>query len=389
MGFNKPTDIQFKAIPSILKGEDVMAVAQTGTGKTAAFAIPIIELLLKDRRKVDQIRCLVLVPTRELALQIFQVFEKLVVGTELIPLTTYGGVEQNHQTEELQMGVDILISTPGRLFDLHHQGFIDLSRLKYLILDESDRMLEKGFNKDIQDILRIIPFKHQTLFFSATINPTVKDLAYRVVRNPIRIQLSPKDPVSKNITHVVVQVEMDDKRFFLERYINENPEFKIMVFVRTKVRAERVYEAMKRVAIESITLHGDKEQLERENALEQFKSGEIKLLIATDLSARGIDIPDVDVVINYDLPDDPEQYVHRIGRTGRGMKKGLAIAFCAAEENEKLQAIEAFVLQPIQRIPIYKQEKEMARLLTEEKKYDWQKLLEEEEKHSKSRKKRK
>lgn len=390
LGFKKPTDIQFKAIPSILQGEDVLAIAQTGTGKTAAFAIPCIHRLLKNPRYRDSqhIRCLVMVPTRELAMQIALVFESLIRETDLVVLTTYGGVSQEWQTEELSFGVDILVTTPGRMFDLQAQGHIDLSKVEILILDEADKMLAQGFYTDIHDVVKRIPYKHQTLFFSATINKEIKDLAYSLVKNPIRIQLSPKDPVSKNVTHAVAFIEMDDKRFFLERYINENPNKKLLVFVRTKVRAERVHQAMLRAGITTITLHGDKDQEERETNIADFRSGKENILIATDISARGIDIAGIDVVINYDLPDIAENYVHRIGRTGRGMHKGIAISFCAPEETKMLAEIETFISKPIEVIPIDKQEHLFVKLLTEEKKNDWQKLLDEAEKIPTKRKKK-
>lgn len=361
-----------------------MAIAQTGTGKTAAFAIPVVHNLLKSKyRKKDSIRCLVMVPTRELADQIAMVFHSLVVGTDLIVLTTFGGVGQQEQIEELEFGVDILIATPGRMFDLQHQGYVDLRSVEVLVLDEADKMLAQGFYRDIEAVNKVIPRKHQTLFFSATINEEIKDLAYSVVRNPIRIQLSPKDPVSKNVTHAFASIEMDDKRFFLERYINENPTKKMLIFVRTKVRAERVLEAMKRVGISTETLHANKTQEERMQSLESFKRNENILLIATDISARGIDIPGVDVVINYDLPDIAENYVHRIGRTGRGMMKGIAISFCAPEEKAMLAEIEKYIGKSIHEIEINRGEKEIVKLLTEEKKNDWQKLLQDAGKKSK------
>lgn len=355
LNFIKTTDIQYRAIPSILAGEDVLAVAQTGTGKTAAYAIPVIETLFKKINKKQQeivIKCLVLVPTRELAIQVTDVFKKIAIYTPLEILSTFGGVSQNEQIEELEWGVDILVSTPGRLFDLRSQGFINLSRVGIFILDEADKMLALGFMKDIQDIVKFLPKKHQTLFFSATINPHIKSLAYKLVKNAIRIQISPKDPVSKNVSHSLLRVTMDDKRFFLERIIRDNPDDKILIFVRTKVRAERVQNAMQRVNINTLTLHGDKLQNERVEALEQFKNNFCKILIATDLSARGIDIPKVNMVINYDVPDIAENYVHRVGRTGRGMDKGKAITFCANEENDLLEDIELFVGYKIPEINI-------------------------------------
>jgi ATP-dependent RNA helicase RhlE len=349
LGFKRPTDIQHRSIPPILKGEDVLAIAQTGTGKTAAFAIPVIDMLHEEKSstRTDGIRCLVMAPTRELAIQISIVFKQLAQFTRVSTFCVFGGVEQDAQIAQLEKGIDILVSTPGRMFDLVSQGYIKLNKVEVLILDEADHMLDLGFVRDIQDVIKFLPRKHQTLFFSATINDYIKTVAYSLVRNPIRIQVSPKDPVAKNITHSVVFVEMDDKRFFLERVVTENPESKILVFVRTKVRAERVCSAMDRVGIKATTIHGDKEQQERSEAMARFRSGEVKLLIATDVSARGIDIPDVDYVVNYDLPDKPENYVHRVGRTGRGKQKGLAVSFCSTEEKVVLSEIEAFLDKPI------------------------------------------
>lgn len=359
LGFKRPTDIQFKTIPPILKGEDVLAIAQTGTGKTAAFAIPIISILQEMKHSVryeEGVKCIVMEPTRELALQVAEVFQKMATGTKVETLCLFGGVEQAPQIEKLVKGVDILIATPGRMFDLIYQKHLKITGVEILVLDEADHMLDLGFIKDIQDVKKFLPKFHQTLFFSATINEQIKKVAYSLVRNAIRIQLSPKDPVAKNITHSVAFVEMDDKRFFLERVINENPESKILVFVRTKVRAERVKSAMQRVGIESETIHGDKEQQDRLLVLDKFRSGEVKILIATDVSARGIDIANVDYVVNYDLPDVPENYVHRVGRTGRGMQKGLAVSFCATEEKPILDEIESFMGKKIRVLELDQQE---------------------------------
>ncbi len=359
LGFKRQTDIQFKSIPPILKGEDVLAIAQTGTGKTAAFAIPIISILQEMKHSVryeEGVKCIVMEPTRELALQVSEVFQKMAKGTKVETLCLFGGVEQAPQIEKLVKGVDILIATPGRMFDLIYQKHLKITGVEILVLDEADHMLDLGFIKDIQDVKKFLPKFHQTLFFSATINEQIKKVAYSLVRNAIRIQLSPNDPVAKNITHSVAFVEMDDKRFFLERVIGENPESKILVFVCTKVRAERVKSAMQRVGIESETIHGDKEQQDRLLVLDKFRSGEVKILIATDVSARGIDIANVDYVVNYDLPDVPENYVHRVGRTGRGMQKGLAVSFCAAEEKPILAEIEGFMGKKIRVLELDKQE---------------------------------
>ncbi len=345
MGFRKPTDIQYKCIPNILRGEDLLAIAQTGTGKTAAFAIPVIHILHSkiNRKRANGIRCIIMVPTRELAIQINEVFIKLAKNTRVVSMSVFGGVDQDPQIARLAKGVDILIATPGRLFDLVSQGHIQLKSAEILILDEADHMLDLGFIKDIRDLIRFLPKKRQTLFFSATIDEEIKDLAYSLVKNPIRIQISPKDPVSKNVNHSVIFVSMDDKRFFLERLVSENPESKILVFVRTKVRCERVQAAMHRVGIESVFMHGGKDQKDRLDTLNTFRSGKVKMLIATDVSARGIDIPDIEYVVNYDLPEHPENYVHRVGRTGRGKNKGFAYSFCDEAEKPFLKAIENYI----------------------------------------------
>ncbi|MFT4695469.1 MAG: ATP-dependent RNA helicase RhlE [Urechidicola sp.] len=359
MGFKKPTDIQYKSIPAIVKGEDLLAIAQTGTGKTAAFAIPIINYIQRKKKnnKENVIRALVMVPTRELAQQIAEVFNKLGKGTKVKTLALYGGVEQESQIDRLLSGVDVLVTTPGRMFDLHNQEYVNLDKVNTLVLDEADHMLDLGFIKDIEDVIARMPKMKQTLFFSATINKKIKKIAYDLIRsNAIRIQIAPKDPVSKNIKHSVAFIKMDDKRFFLERLIKENTDKKILVFVRTKVRAERVKKAMDRVEVVSETIHGDKEQKARTSVMGKFRTGEIKILIATDVSARGIDIANVDYVVNYDMPDVAENYVHRIGRTGRGRLKGDAVSFCAKEEKPLLKEIEDFVGKPIKVLELQQNE---------------------------------
>ena len=357
LGFRRPTDIQFKSIPPIMRGEDVLAIAQTGTGKTAAFAIPIIHQI-HERKKVsrtDKVRCIVMVPTHELALQLKEVFDAISNGMRIKTLCIFGGVEQQPQIDALYNGADIVIATPGRMFDLVSQGFLKLDKIDYLILDEADHMLDLGFIKDIQDMLRFLPKHRQTLFFSATINEKIKKLAYSLVTNPIRIQISPKDPVAKNIQHADAYIELHDKRFFLESIIKEHPENKILIFVRTKVRAERVAKAMERANIKTLTMHSDKEHEERLKVMDAFKKGMVKILIATDINARGIDIPNVDYVINYDLPEQAENYVHRVGRTGRGDKKGQAVSFCSTEEIPVLKEIETYLDKPIHVLEIDKE----------------------------------
>ncbi|WP_138484946.1 DEAD/DEAH box helicase [Dyadobacter bucti] len=391
-GFKRPTDIQFKAIPAIMKGEDVLAIAQTGTGKTAAFAIPVIDKIHKQKSssRTDGIKCVVMVPTRELAIQITGVFDTIARHTRVKAFSVFGGVEQGPQIAQLEKGIDVLVSTPGRMFDLVSQGYIQLNRVETLILDEADHMLDLGFIKDIQDLIKFLPKNRQTLFFSATINETIKKLAYSLVRNAIRIQISPNNPVARNIKHSVAFISMDDKRFFLERIIKENPESKILVFVRTKVRAERVFNALERMEIKSLTIHGDKEQADRLVAMNAFKKGDTRVMIATDVSARGIDIPNVDYVVNYDLPEQEENYVHRVGRTGRGTQKGIAVSFCSPEEKPLLEAIQAYLDKPIDVLDISKTEYSQTLDFTEDTTDDIGALMREvEEFENRKRKKKK
>ena len=393
MGFKRPTDIQFKCLPHIQRGEDLLAIAQTGTGKTAAFAIPIIDKIQQIKYKAFEkgafVRAIVMVPTRELAQQITQVFNQIGKNTKVKALCVYGGVEQDHQIAKLLEGMDIIVSTPGRMFDLVSQGYLSLKKIEILILDEADQMLDLGFAKDIDDLVNKIPGKRQTLFFSASINQKIKQQAYKMVSsNAIRIQVSPKDPVSKNVNHQIVFVEMDDKRFFLKRLIEENKDNKFLVFVRTKVRAERVKSAMERLEIDSVTIHGDKEQSEREIALLAFRTNACKVMIATDVSARGIDIDGIDFVINYDIPEVAENYVHRVGRTGRGRAKGRAISFCAKEEKPLVDAIEEYTTVPITRATVTKAEYNETIEFADDTKDNWKSLMIGEENKVKPKKKK-
>lgn len=382
MGWKRPTDIQYKAIHSILKGEDVLAIAQTGTGKTASYVIPILNQVYHQlsTQKEHYVRSLVLVPTRELAEQVEQVFKKIGKQTSIRTQSVMGGVTQDDQIKALDDGVDIVIATPGRMFDLIAQGKLKVDRLQTLVLDEADHMLDLGFIKDIRDLMRHIPRSRQTLFFSATIDKEIKKIAYELVRNAIRIQISPKNPVSKNIEHTVAFVEMEDKRFFLENIIKENEEMKIIAFVRTRVRAERVVKAMERAGLKAVAIHGNLAQEERFEVLEAFKKGEVKTLIATDVAARGIDIEGVGAVVNYDLPEEPENYVHRVGRTGRGKEKGVAISFCSEEEKPFLEAIEEYTGSPINIYDLSKNEYKAIIEDADDGTYNWKQLIDEENK---------
>lgn len=381
LGYKRPTDIQYKSIPPTLGGEDVLAVAQTGTGKTAAFAIPVIHLLHERKKKAyrkDGVQCIVLEPTHELVLQTYEVFEKLSKYTLVHTTPIYGGVDQDPQIRALNVGVDVVIATPGRMFDLISQGHLLIHRVQILILDEADHMLDMGFINDIRDLTNKLSRRRQTLFYSATITPSIKKLAYSLInQSAIRIQISPKDPVSKNVAHSVGFIEMDDKRFFLERLINEHKESKILVFVRTKVRAERVAKAMERVGITTLILHSDKTEEERVQILQAFKDGIENVLISTDVAARGIDVDGIEYVVNYDLPDKAENYVHRVGRTGRGKKRGQAFSFCSKEEQPMLEEIEQYMGLEISRIEITKADYQSTLLFANERDNDWQKLLKE------------
>jgi ATP-dependent RNA helicase RhlE len=377
MGYKKPTDIQFKTISHVLNGEDVMAVAQTGTGKTAAYVIPILNQIITTKAKKKGISCLVMVPTRELAFQIAGVFNEIGKKSKVKVLGLHGGVDQENQIRELESGIDVLVSTPGRMFDLISQGFIDISSLKFLVLDEADLMLDLGFNKDIQDVLKKVPKNRQTLFFTATISRKIKTLAYNVVKDAIRIQISPKNPVSKNVDHAVAFIEMDDKRFFLENILKEYESKKFIVFVRTKVRVERVVAAMERVMLSTEALHGGIDQSKRFEILERFRTGDNNVLITTDVAARGIDIPTVDYVINYDLPENPESYVHRCGRTGRGTKKGQALSFCSEDEKSLLLEIEEYTGESIPKYDLDKNDYLAIIRDSEDGSYDWKKMINE------------
>lgn len=361
-GYFRTTDIQFKTFAAISKHEDVLAIAQTGTGKTAAFAVPIIGRI-HDRQlenPKDGVKCLVMVPTRELAQQIGKVFSQLSKGTLATNYSLYGGVDENPQVQQIAGGVDIVIATPGRMFTLIKHGDLDISRVETLVLDEADRMMDMGFIGEIEKVKKLLPRQHQTLFFSATINKEIKKTAYDLISSDaLRIQVSPEEFVSKNVTHFVVNVGMDDKRHLLVNFIRRNPESKLIVFVRTQVRAERVIAHLKKQNIEAVSLHGGLSQDQRDDNLRYFRNTKNVVLIATDLSSRGIDLPGITHVINYDVPDEPENYVHRIGRTGRGFAKGSAISFVAPEESEKLEAVEKFIATKIEILDVDIEEPEL------------------------------
>lgn len=380
LGFNRPTDIQFKAIPHILEGEDIMAIAQTGTGKTAAFAIPAVSNLMRRPRRFGYrgVRCVVMEPTHELAAQVAGVIKQLAKGTDICTVAIHGGVGQDNQIALLKGAADIIVATPGRLFDLAAQGHLITSQAEMLIVDEADHMLALGFYDDIAQLVRRIPKRRQTLFFSATIDAKIKELAYSLVYRAVRIEMS-QNKVAKNVTHQVLGVEMDKKRFFLERIATENPEAHIIVFVRTKVRAERVQAAMTRVGLTSTHLHGGMSQQERNKALDDFRNAKVQMLITTDVAARGIDIPAVDYVVNYDVPEQPENYVHRVGRTGRGMAKGYALTLADPQEKPLIDAIQKYMGEAISILRMDEEEREATVDFSKDGSNDWKSLIADED----------
>ena len=335
-GYINPTPIQEKSIPSILAGNDLIGCAQTGTGKTAAFAIPIIHQLHRivgSSKKAKVIRSLVVTPTRELAVQIGQSFDTYAKYTNLTQLTIFGGVSQNPQVDTLKAGIDILIATPGRLLDLHKQGFIDLDHLHTLVLDEADQMLDMGFVNDVKKIVKLTPKNRQTLFFSATMPMAIRELAEMFLTNPETVTVSPVSSTAENVEQRVYFVEKTEKRNLLYNLITNENLTDVLVFSRTKHGADNVVKALRKRNIPAEAIHGDKSQNARQRVLDAFKNKEIGVLVATDIAARGIDIDQLPFVINFDLPNIPETYVHRIGRTGRAGNSGVAISFCSKDEH--------------------------------------------------------
>jgi ATP-dependent RNA helicase RhlE len=334
-GYTSPTPIQEKAIPFILAGKDLVGCAQTGTGKTAAFAIPIIHNLhrmIGSSKKTKEIRCLVVTPTRELAVQIGESFDTYGKYTNIKQLTVFGGVSQVPQVDQLKKGVDILIATPGRLLDLHKQGFIDFDRLHYLVLDESDLMLDMGFINDVRKIVKLVPNNRQTLLFSATMPMAIRELADTFLNKPEYVSVTPVSSTAEIIEQKIYFVGKEDKRGLLYHLIRNENLSNVLVFVRTKHGADNVVKALKKHGVNAEAIHGDKSQTARQRVLDHFKNKEISVLVATDIAARGIDIESLPYVINFDLPNIPETYVHRIGRTGRAGNGGISISFCSKDE---------------------------------------------------------
>lgn len=345
-GYTTPTPIQKQAIPIVLNRKDLLGCAQTGTGKTAAFAIPIIQLLNADIQPAQgkrTIRSLVLTPTRELAIQIGESFESYGRNTKLKFKVIFGGVNQFSQVESLKAGVDVLIATPGRLLDLMNQRHVDISKVQFFVLDEADRMLDMGFVHDVKKVIAKLPVKRQSLFFSATMPPAIVSLANSILVNPSKVEVTPVSSTADTINQVVYFVDKENKRHLLKDILQDKKIDRALVFTRTKHGADKVTKDLIKAGIPSAAIHGNKSQNARQNALNDFKSKAIRVLVATDIAARGIDIDELTHVINYELPNIPESYVHRIGRTGRAGASGIAIAFCDAEEKEYLRDIEKLI----------------------------------------------
>jgi ATP-dependent RNA helicase RhlE len=349
-GYTTPTPIQAKAIPIVLSGKDLIGCAQTGTGKTAAFSIPILQLLENEHRHQTgqrKIKTLILTPTRELAIQINDSLAAYGRYTKLKHAVIFGGVSQKSQTDALRHGVDILVATPGRLLDLISQGFINLRHLQIFVLDEADRMLDMGFIHDIKKVIALLPTKRQTLFFSATMPPEIQKLADSLLYKPEQVEVTPVSSTVDLIEQSMYMVSKADKPALLLHLLDTLAVPSALVFTRTKHGADKVVKTLQKFDISSAAIHGNKSQNARQNALENFKTGAIKVLVATDIAARGIDIDELAYVFNFELPDVPETYVHRIGRTGRAGASGKAISFCDDEERESLRDIQKLIAKQI------------------------------------------
>lgn len=334
-GYTQPTPIQEQAIPVILDGRDLVGCAQTGTGKTAAFAIPIIQHLHRivgSNKKRKLIRALIVTPTRELALQIGENFDAYGKYTNVTQTTIFGGVSQNPQVEKLKKGVDVLIATPGRLLDLHKQGFIDLDHLHTLVLDEADQMLDMGFVNDVKKIVKLTPDNRQTLLLSATMPLPIRELAEMFLTDPATVTVTPVSSTAEKVEQQIYFVEKSEKRNLLYHLIRNENLSNVLVFSRTKHGADNIVRSLRKRGVAAEAIHGDKTQTSRQRVLEAFKNKEVSILVATDIAARGIDIEQLPYVINFDLPNIPETYVHRIGRTGRAGHGGLSISFCSKDE---------------------------------------------------------
>jgi len=349
-GYTTPTPIQEQAIPVVLEGKDLLACAQTGTGKTAAFSVPILQLLseqLNDDKGHRNIKSLILTPTRELAIQIDESIANYGKHTGLRHTVVFGGVSQSSQVSALRRGVDILIATPGRLLDLMDQRFVNLQHIQIFVLDEADRMLDMGFIHDVKKVISKLPTKKQTLFFSATMPTEIAGLAHSILRNPTKVEVTPVSSTVEKIQQGLYFVEKENKRALLIHILQDKAIETALIFTRTKHGADKIAKELNRVNIKTDAIHGNKSQNARQKALFNFKNKHIRILVATDIAARGIDVEDLTHVINFELPNIPETYVHRIGRTGRAGASGIALSFCDAEEKVFLRDISKLIAQTI------------------------------------------
>lgn len=349
--YSIPTTIQEEAIPLILNKRDVLGSAQTGTGKTAAFAIPILQLLYNDRQqrnRARKINALIITPTRELAIQIEESFSTYGRYTDLNTTVIFGGVKQGSQVSAIQRGVDILVATPGRLLDLMDQGIVKLNEIEYFVLDEADRMLDMGFINDIKKIIAKLPPKRQSLFFSATMPNNIVKLSRRILTNPVKVEVAAVSSTADTIQQHLYYTNKETKRDLLSHILRDKKIDQVLLFSRTKHGADRIVRNLKKEKITAAAIHGDKAQNARQRALQDFKDGKIRVLVATDIAARGIDIDKLGYVINYDIPNESETYVHRIGRCGRAGDDGISISICEPEENTYIKDIEKLIKQKIE-----------------------------------------
>jgi ATP-dependent RNA helicase RhlE len=344
-GYTEPTPIQQQAIPYVLEGRDVMGCAQTGTGKTAAFAIPIIQRIHASKQvdNSNKIRALIVTPTRELAIQIEESFKNYGSELKLRYTVIFGGVNQTQQVNRLKNGVDVLIATPGRLLDLQQQGFIKLGNLEIFVLDEADRMLDMGFIHDVKKIIKLIPAKRQTLFFSATMPKEITSLANSILTDPVKVEVNPVSSTAEMIEQALYYVDTPAKKDLLVHVLKETTAPSVLVFSRTKHGADKIVKLLAKNKVTAEAIHGNKSQNARQRALSNFKDKTSRVLVATDIAARGIDIDELSFVINYDIPNIPETYVHRIGRTGRAGASGIAVSFCDKEERKYIRDIQKLI----------------------------------------------
>lgn len=381
-GYTTPTSIQEQAIPLLLERNDVLGTAQTGTGKTAAFSIPIIQLLSSEsQNKNRKLSTLIITPTRELAIQIADNFSLYSQYTDLKNTVIFGGVKQGEQTKALKKGVDVLIATPGRLLDLMNQGYVSLQDINYFVLDEADRMLDMGFIHDIKKIIAALPKQRQTLFFSATMPKNIIDLSKEILKNPKRVSVAPVSSTAETIQQLLYTTNKSSKTDLLFHLLEDPNLDQILLFSRTKHGADRIVRNLRKKKVEASSIHGDRSQNQRQKALKDFKKGKTRVLVATDIAARGIDIDKLQYVINFDIPNEPETYVHRIGRCGRAGEEGIAISFCEPEENAYIRDIEKLIKQKLEVVknhpfpqtdkPMTAQEKKEAEKLKNKRRQDF------------------